>query len=49
MEPGRSGKSSPGNGCPRRMMCKHIKATLERSLALDPDLHDADFGVDTYR
>ena len=28
---------------------KHIKATLERSLALDFDLHDADFGVDMYR
>ncbi len=28
---------------------KQIKATLERALALDPDLHDANFGVGLYR
>ena len=28
---------------------KHIKETLERSLALDPSLHDAKFGLGMYR
>ena len=49
MERGRSGKSFARQRLSAAHDGKHIKATLERSLALDPDLHDADFGVDVYR